>query len=71
MDTLFRTQRSTPNRPLATAINAEGAPAYALSPRAALAQYVATGCLSETFYATAELHAPANQGVGPQSAGKF
>jgi 60 kDa SS-A/Ro ribonucleoprotein len=55
MDTLFRTPRSTPNRPLATAINAEGAPAYALSPRAALAQYVATGCLSETFYATAEL----------------
>jgi 60 kDa SS-A/Ro ribonucleoprotein len=33
--------------------NAEGAPAYALPPRHALAQYAATGCLNSTFYADA------------------
>jgi 60 kDa SS-A/Ro ribonucleoprotein len=33
--------------------NHEGAPAYALSPRHALAQYAATGCLNGTFYAGA------------------
>jgi hypothetical protein len=39
--------------PAATAINHEGAPAYALEPKHALAQYAATGCLSNTFYAGA------------------
>jgi 60 kDa SS-A/Ro ribonucleoprotein len=39
--------------PAATAINDEGAPAYALEPKHALAQYAATGCLSNTFYAGA------------------
>jgi hypothetical protein len=39
--------------PAATAINREGAPAYALEPKHALAQYAATGCLSNTFYAGA------------------
>lgn len=34
--------------------NAEGAPAYALTPRHQLAQYAATGCLNTTFYASAE-----------------
>jgi len=34
--------------------NSEGAPAYALSARHALAQYAATGCFNATFYATAE-----------------
>ena len=34
--------------------NSEGAPAYALEPRAALAQYAATGCFGSTFYADAE-----------------
>jgi 60 kDa SS-A/Ro ribonucleoprotein len=37
--------------PAATAINSEGALAYALEPKQALAQYAATGCLSNTFYA--------------------
>jgi 60 kDa SS-A/Ro ribonucleoprotein len=36
------------------AVNEETAPAYALSARHALAQYAATGCLSATFYASAE-----------------
>lgn len=40
--------------PAATARNAEGAPAYAFSPRHQLAQLAATGCLSRTFYANAE-----------------
>lgn len=35
--------------------NEAGAPAYALKPRHALAQYVATGCLSNTFYAGADV----------------
>jgi hypothetical protein len=39
--------------PAATAINHERAPAYALGPKHALAQYAATGCLSNTFYAGA------------------
>ena len=34
--------------------NAENAPAYALAPKQALAQYAATGCFGRTFYATAE-----------------
>ena len=40
--------------PATNAINAEQAPAYALSPKQALAQYAATGCFNRTFYATAE-----------------
>jgi len=39
--------------PATDAISEERAPAYALSPQAQLAQYVATGCLNTTFYATA------------------
>jgi 60 kDa SS-A/Ro ribonucleoprotein len=39
--------------PSATATNAEGARAYSLQPKHALAQYAATGCLSNTFYAGA------------------
>ncbi|HEX3745198.1 MAG TPA: hypothetical protein VHW09_14740 [Bryobacteraceae bacterium] len=39
--------------PAADAINYEGAPAYAFSPKQALAQYAATGCFGTTFYATA------------------
>ena len=38
----------------ADARNHEGAPAYALSPKQTLAQYVATGCLNGTFYASAD-----------------
>jgi 60 kDa SS-A/Ro ribonucleoprotein len=34
--------------------NHENAPAYALQPKQALAQYAATGCFGRTFYATAD-----------------
>ncbi len=40
--------------PSATATNAEGARAYSLEPKHALAQYAATSCLSNTFYAGAD-----------------
>src|ERR1700741_2474212 len=40
--------------PSTDAINEERAPAYAFTPKHALAQYAATGCLNATFYATAE-----------------
>ncbi len=40
--------------PPADAVNEAGGNAYALSPKHALAQYAVTGCLSNTFYASAE-----------------
>ena len=40
--------------PVTDAINEEGAPSYALSAKQALAQYAATGCLHQTFYASAD-----------------
>src|SRR3954469_23147655 len=40
--------------PRADARNEAGGPAFARPPRQALAQYASTGCLSATFYATAE-----------------
>jgi 60 kDa SS-A/Ro ribonucleoprotein len=40
--------------PRTDAVNSENAPAYALAPKQALAQYAATGCFGRTFYATAE-----------------
>ena len=40
--------------PAADARNRHNAPAYALTPKHALAQYAATGCLGATFYAGAE-----------------
>jgi 60 kDa SS-A/Ro ribonucleoprotein len=40
--------------PKTNARNAEGGPAYLRSPRQALAQFAATGCLNATFYAAAE-----------------
>jgi 60 kDa SS-A/Ro ribonucleoprotein len=40
--------------PATYARNEEGAPAYALTPKQALAQYAATGCLTQTFYAGAQ-----------------
>ncbi|HLM56206.1 MAG TPA: hypothetical protein VK422_08735 [Pyrinomonadaceae bacterium] len=39
--------------PAADAVNEERAPAYAFTPKHALAQYAATGCLNSTFYADA------------------
>lgn len=49
---LFSSSRGA-QLPAATAINHEGAAAYALEPKHALAQYASTGCLSNTFYAGA------------------
>src|SRR5689334_2605781 len=40
--------------PKADTTNEAGGPAYKLSPKHALAQYTATGCLNSTFYASAE-----------------
>src|ERR1700716_3449871 len=39
--------------PQTDGVNSENAPAYALAPKQALAQYAATGCFGRTFYATA------------------
>ena len=40
--------------PVTDALNEERAPAYELPPKHLLAQYVATGCLNQTFYANAD-----------------
>ena len=40
--------------PATNAVNEHKAPAYALTPKHALAQYAATGCLNTTFYVSAE-----------------
>jgi 60 kDa SS-A/Ro ribonucleoprotein len=50
---LFQSARGR-SLPPADALNHEGAPACAFSPKHRLAQYAATGCLSGTFYAGAE-----------------
>jgi len=50
---LFRTLRGS--LPPVTARNEAGAPAYAFSPKHRLAQYAATGCLSGTYCASAEV----------------
>lgn len=49
---LFQTVRGL-FTPKANAVNEAGGTAYQLSPKAALAQYAATGCFSHTFYADA------------------
>ncbi|MBS0660343.1 MAG: TROVE domain-containing protein [Verrucomicrobia bacterium] len=51
--TLFQTVRGALT-PKATARNEAGGKAFAFSPRHALAQYAATGCLNSTYYASAE-----------------
>lgn len=51
--TLFQSLRGK-RLPAPDAVNEEQAPAYAFTARHALAQYAVTGCLSGTFYATAE-----------------
>jgi len=51
--TLFASLRDTLIPPT-DAVNSENAPAYALAPKHALAQYAATGCFGRTFYATAD-----------------
>jgi 60 kDa SS-A/Ro ribonucleoprotein len=50
---LFQTPRGV-LPPRADAVNHELAPAYAFTPRHQLAQLAATGCLNQTFYATAD-----------------
>jgi 60 kDa SS-A/Ro ribonucleoprotein len=50
---LFQTIRGM-FTPQADVINEAGGTAYKLSPKAALAQYAATGCFSHTFYANAD-----------------
>lgn len=50
---LFQTLKAS-LLPSANTRNAEQAPAYQFSPRHRLAQAAATGCLSPTFYASAE-----------------
>lgn len=50
--TLFETVRGLFTPP-ANAVNEAGGKAYKLTPKDALAQYAATGCLSQTFYANA------------------
>lgn len=50
---MFNTMRG-PLIPEASIKNEAGGAAYALSPEHALAQYAITGCLTNTFYATAE-----------------
>ena len=40
--------------PQTDTVNSENAPAYALVPKQALAQYAATGCFGRTFYAAAD-----------------
>lgn len=48
---IFSTRHAAP---VADAVNQAGGRAYALSDKHALAQYAATGCLSNTFYAAAQ-----------------
>jgi 60 kDa SS-A/Ro ribonucleoprotein len=50
---LFKSSIGKLVRP-ADAVNEAGGVAYQLSPKAALAQFAATGCMSTTFYASAE-----------------
>jgi 60 kDa SS-A/Ro ribonucleoprotein len=51
INTLFGSYRG-PMIPNTDTVNYEGAPAYSLTPKQALAQYAATGCFGRTFYAS-------------------
>ena len=57
--------------PAPDAVNAAGAPAYALSPKHRLAQYAVTGCLNGTFYADAEAQLQAVLSLSEQVDGAF
>ena len=50
---LFKSSKG-PLVPRTDTFNRAGGKAYSLSPKHALAQYAATGCLNATFYASAE-----------------
>jgi 60 kDa SS-A/Ro ribonucleoprotein len=51
--------------------NAHSAPAYRLTPEQALAQYAATGCLNDTFYASAQDQLAAVLGLCAQVSPEF
>src|SRR4030095_11673173 len=51
--TLFKSNRGQ-NVPAANAVNEAGGVAYAMTPKHALAQYAAPGCLGNTLYASAD-----------------
>src|SRR4051812_45429627 len=57
----------------ADAVNEAGGLAYRLSPKAALAQYAATGCLNTTFYSTSDeqLHTVLNLCSHPEAEPEF
>ena len=50
---LFKSSRG-PLVPRTDTLNRAGGKAYSFSPKHALAQYAATGCLNATFYASAQ-----------------
>ena len=52
--TLFKSRGGRQQIPAADTVNEAGGIAYALPPKHALAQYAATGCMGNTFYASAE-----------------
>ena len=51
---LFQSARSAQAQPRPNAINQAGAPAYAFDAKHALAQLAITGCMNQTYYASAE-----------------
>ncbi|MCZ2109148.1 MAG: hypothetical protein LC118_06240 [Dehalococcoidia bacterium] len=51
---LFKSAKPGKTPPATNTINSAGGVAYQAGPQEALAQYVATGCLGATFYASAE-----------------
>ena len=65
LKTLFRSVPG-PLLPAADAVDREAAPAFALTPKHALAQLVSTSCLAGTFYATAETHLTELLGLAAQ-----
>ena len=57
--------------PRATTQKTKAAPAYALPPQQALAQYAATGCLNATFYAAADEQLDACSSCAARSTPEF
>ena len=57
--------------PAADSVNEAGGAAYQLSPKQALAQYAATGCLNDTFYAGARTQLDAVLGLCAELEPKF
>ncbi|QEI04963.1 RNA-binding protein [Pigmentiphaga aceris] len=67
---LFQTLRGV-MLPATTARNAEQAPAYAFDARHQLAQFAATGCLNQTFYASADAQLDAVQALAQEVDASF